>query len=92
MLMKAYNFEEFVRKSVKIRCTWMHVLPPVAVMLAKRPITQNSDFKDLKTIVCSESQLDKELIRVLRERAPDVVFTQKYGWALKSKLARKGCS
>ncbi|KIW25682.1 uncharacterized protein PV07_08843 [Cladophialophora immunda] len=79
LLMKTYTFEEFIQRSSEIRCTWMHVLPPVAVRLAKSPLTQSLDLQSLRTIICSGSPLGEDLVAVLRRRAPEVVITQKYG-------------
>lgn len=57
----------------------MHILPPVAVQLVKNPIVQKYNLKELKTIMCSGSPLGDDMIRTLKQRAPEVVITQKYG-------------
>ncbi|KAF1954215.1 acetyl-CoA synthetase-like protein [Byssothecium circinans] len=59
--MRSFNYVKFLENIQKHRITHIQTAPPVLVMLAKRPETQNYDLTSLQNILCGAAPLSKEL-------------------------------
>lgn len=55
--LSAFDLEEFCRKSSEIKVTDLHIVPPVALLLAISPIAQKYDLASLQRIVISAAPL-----------------------------------
>lgn len=52
-----FDLETFCRKSSELKVTDLHLVPPVALLLAMSPIAQKYDLASLKRIVISAAPL-----------------------------------
>lgn len=59
--MKAFNYVEFLGHIQNHKITHIQTAPPVLVMLAKRPETDDFDLSSLQNILCGAAPLSKEL-------------------------------
>lgn len=66
--MRAFNYAEWLSHIQNHRITHIQTAPPVLVMLAKRPETQNYDISSLVNILCGAAPLSKELQNEVSER------------------------
>lgn len=53
----AFDLETFCRKSSEMKVTDLHIVPPVALLLATSPVAQKYDLASLKRIVISAAPL-----------------------------------
>lgn len=60
-IMKAFQYEEFLRVIQTHKVTHLQVAPPIMVMLSKRPETANYDLSSVTDILCGAAPLSKEL-------------------------------
>ncbi|KAJ6095922.1 AMP dependent CoA ligase [Penicillium sp. IBT 16267x] len=75
----AFDLETFCRKSSELKVTDLHLVPPVALLLATSPIAQKYDLASLKRIVISAAPLKKSVQLLLKKRLPHVSVCQGYG-------------
>jgi non-ribosomal peptide synthetase component E (peptide arylation enzyme) len=52
-----FDLETFCRKSSELKVTDLHLVPPVALLLATSPVAQKYDLSSLKRIVISAAPL-----------------------------------
>ena len=48
--------------------TFLHIVPPIAIRLAKDPIVKNYDVTSVHSIICGAAPLGKEQAEELMER------------------------
>jgi len=60
-IMKAFQYEEFLRVIQDQRVTHLQVAPPIMVMLSKRSETKKYDLSSVTDILCGAAPLSKEL-------------------------------
>ncbi|PKS05094.1 hypothetical protein jhhlp_008461 [Lomentospora prolificans] len=77
--LREFNLERYCEKSSELRATDMHIVPPVALLLAASPVTQKFDLSSVKRIVVAAAPLKPELQRKLKQRFPDANVCQGYG-------------
>ncbi|KAJ5650412.1 AMP dependent CoA ligase [Penicillium longicatenatum] len=75
----AFDLETFCRKSSELKVTDLHLVPPVALLLATSPVAQKYDLASLKRIVISAAPLKKSVQLLLKKRLPHVSVCQGYG-------------
>lgn len=56
-----FDLETFCRKSSELEVTDLHIVPPVALLLATSPVAQKYDLSSLKRIVISAAPLKVRL-------------------------------
>lgn len=78
-LMAVFHFERFLAHVQRYRATTLNVVPPVLVMLAKRPEVARYDLSSLKEILCGAAPLKTALQNDVADRF-GVVITQ--GWGM----------
>ena len=59
--MKSFVFEDFLKYIQKYKITHLQSVPPILVMLAKRPETKNYDLSTIRNIICGAAPLSREL-------------------------------
>lgn len=59
-IMKQFNYEDFLRFTQRYKITQLQIVPPVLVMLSKRPETAKYDLSSLSQILCGGAPLSKE--------------------------------
>jgi 4-coumarate--CoA ligase len=59
--MRSFNFPRFLQHIQNHGVTHIQTAPPVLVMLAKRPETEQYDLSSLRNILCGAAPLSKEL-------------------------------
>ncbi|KAK2799934.1 hypothetical protein FQN50_008327 [Emmonsiellopsis sp. PD_5] len=60
-LMQKFVYEDFLRIVQKHKITSLHLVPPIMVMLGKRPETAKYDLSSVKSISCGAAPLSREL-------------------------------
>ncbi|KAJ5589784.1 AMP dependent CoA ligase [Penicillium hetheringtonii] len=75
----AFDLEEFCRRSSEIKVTDLHLVPPVALLLATSPVAQKYDLASLQRIVISAAPLKKSVQLLLKKRFPHTSVVQGYG-------------
>ncbi|OQV07872.1 hypothetical protein CLAIMM_12231 [Cladophialophora immunda] len=60
-IMAQFHYVEFLRHIQTHAITHLQTAPPVLVMLAKRPETENYDISSLRNILCGAAPLSEEL-------------------------------
>jgi acyl-CoA synthetase (AMP-forming)/AMP-acid ligase II len=81
--MERFNVEEYVRLISKYRIPILFIVPPVAVMLTKRPeLLKNSDMSSVIAVFSSAAALPTGVEKELRALLPSLIITtvkQGYG-------------
>ncbi|KAJ5726785.1 AMP dependent CoA ligase [Penicillium malachiteum] len=75
----AFDLETFCRVSSEVKVTDLHIVPPVALLLAASPVAQKYDLSSLKNIVISAAPLKKSVQTLLKKRLPHTSVCQGYG-------------
>jgi acyl-CoA synthetase (AMP-forming)/AMP-acid ligase II len=68
IIMPAFDATEFLANIENYRCTQAHIVPPIAVMLAKHPMVDSFDLSSLHTIMSAAAPLDEELANAVSQR------------------------
>ncbi|CAI7673267.1 unnamed protein product [Penicillium manginii] len=74
-----FDLETFCRKSSELEVTDLHIVPPVALLLATSPVAQKYDLSSLKRIVISAAPLKKSVQLLLKKVLPHTSICQGYG-------------
>ncbi|KAJ6127682.1 AMP dependent CoA ligase [Penicillium samsonianum] len=75
----AFDLEAFCQTSSEMKVTDLHLVPPVALLLATSPVAQKYDLASLERIVISAAPLKKSVQLLLKERLPHTSVVQGYG-------------
>jgi 4-coumarate--CoA ligase len=75
----AFDFETFCGQMARVRATWAHIVPPVALLLASSDIIERSDLISLRYIIVAAAPLKPALQRRLKARFPQATVLQGYG-------------
>lgn len=78
-VMKKFVFEDFLRVIQEHRINYLHVAPPIMVMLSKRPEVAKYDLSSLIEIGCGAAPLSRELQNEISKRFKVNV---KQGWGM----------
>ncbi len=60
-IMKAFVFEDFLRVIETHRITHLHLVPPILIMLSKRPETAKYDLSSVTKLGCGAAPMSSEL-------------------------------
>lgn len=77
--MKAFQFEEYLQLIQKHKITRLQTVPPIIVMLSKRPEVAKYDLSSVREILCGAAPLGRELQHEV-ERNLGIRITQ--GWGM----------
>jgi 4-coumarate--CoA ligase len=75
----AFDFETFCRQMARVRATWAHIVPPVALLLASSEIIEKYDLSSLRYIIVAAAPLKPALQTRLKARFPMATVLQGYG-------------
>ncbi|KAI1925363.1 hypothetical protein LOZ65_002900 [Ophidiomyces ophidiicola] len=78
-VMKKFVFEDFLQAIQDYKITHLHLVPPIMVMLSKRPETAKYDMSSVLEISCGAAPLSREL---QNEVARKYGVTVKQGWGM----------
>ncbi|EXJ84529.1 hypothetical protein A1O3_05198 [Capronia epimyces CBS 606.96] len=78
-VMPKFAFEDFLKYIEQFKITTLQLVPPVLVMLSKRPETAKYDISSLKHLLCGAAPLSGELQNEVSRRF-NVVISQ--GWGM----------
>ncbi|EHY52598.1 Phenylacetyl-CoA ligase epaB [Exophiala dermatitidis] len=78
-VMEKFVFEDFLAYIQKYKITSLQLVPPVLVMLTKRPETNKYDLSSLKSAMCGAAPLSSELQNEVLRRF-NIVVVQ--GWGM----------
>jgi 4-coumarate--CoA ligase len=78
-VMEKFVFEDFLQYIEKYKVSALQTVPPVAVMLSKRPETAKYDLSSLKHMLCGAAPLSKEIQNDVSKKL-DCVIAQ--GWGM----------
>ncbi|KAJ6005151.1 hypothetical protein N7451_003095 [Penicillium sp. IBT 35674x] len=67
-IMKEFHFESFLRVIETYKITHLQAIPPILVMLNKRPETTNYDLSSLTNIICGAAPLSQTLQNEVMDR------------------------
>ncbi|KAF1809941.1 4-coumarate-CoA ligase [Eremomyces bilateralis CBS 781.70] len=78
-IMKQFNLEQYLRLIEEKRPTRLQAVPPILVMLDKRPEVAKYDLSSVKEILCGAAPLSRELHHAIENKL-NVRVTQ--GWGM----------
>ncbi|TPX20445.1 hypothetical protein DIZ76_016333 [Coccidioides immitis] len=78
-VMKKFVFEDYLRAIQDYKITYLHVVPPIMVMLSKRPETAKYDLSSVLEISCGAAPLSRELQNEVAEKYGVSI---KQGWGM----------
>jgi 4-coumarate--CoA ligase len=79
VIMKEFNFKEYIRLCAEKRATVMKIVPSVAVAIAKDPEVRKLDLTSLRYIVSTGATLQSEIVSTLVKLMDGVDIIQGYG-------------
>ncbi|KAI0347854.1 amp dependent CoA ligase [Trametopsis cervina] len=74
-----FTFEGFLSSIQRYHIKQLHIVPPVALLLAKHPLTKKYDLTSVRYIMCGAAPLSAELTMQLSKVLPDAHIGQGYG-------------
>ena len=77
-IMSTFTFEDFLRHVQRFKITTLQAVPPVLVMMAKRPETAKYDVSSIKHVLCGAAPLSSDLQNEVMERF-NMVVCQAFG-------------
>jgi 4-coumarate--CoA ligase len=78
VVMRSFNFDTFLHLVQKHRITLCHLVPPIALQIAKSEKVQEYDLKSLRFVTCGAAALGRELHEAV-ERRLGVVCVSSFG-------------
>lgn len=75
----AFDFETFCSQMARVKATWAHIVPPVALLLASSDVIDRYDLSSLRYIIVAAAPLKPALQERLKARFPDATVLQGYG-------------
>ena len=78
-IMRSFVFEDFLKYIERYKITHLQTVPPIVVMLAKRPETKNYDISSIRNIICGAAPLSREMQNEVSSRF-GVAIVQ--GWGM----------
>jgi acyl-CoA synthetase (AMP-forming)/AMP-acid ligase II len=73
-----FHFEEFLHLIERYKATYVFIVPPVALSLAKSPLVDKYDLSSLKACICAAAPLGSDVIDEIKARI-GVEIRQAYG-------------
>lgn len=77
--MGKFEFEKFLGAVEKYRVTYLSVVPPVMILLAKHSAVKKYDLSSLKRISSGAAPLGKDVMEECGKNIPQAKITQGYG-------------
>lgn len=69
----------YLRCIERYRPSFLNMVPPIVVFLAKHPAVLEYDLTSVQTIACGASPLSREVEQLINERLPGIRIRQGYG-------------
>ena len=89
VVLPRFDLEQFLGAIQEHRVTYVHLVPPILVALAKHPVVDQYDLSSLDTIVSGAAPLGEDLALAVEERL-DCVVGQGYGLTETSPVTHHG--
>jgi acyl-coenzyme A synthetase/AMP-(fatty) acid ligase len=80
LIIKQFNFKEWIRACASKRATLAKIVPSIAVAIVKDPEVKTLDLTSLRYIVCTGSSLQVETVNALVRLMDGVDIVQGYGY------------
>lgn len=77
--MPSFDFKVFCELNAKYKTTVLHIVPPVALLLASSEITKQYDLSSTRIIIVAAAPVKEALQRQLKSRFPEAAVIQGYG-------------
>lgn len=90
VVFEKFDFEKLLRSIVENAISFVHVVPPMAVLFAKSTLVEKYDLSPLKRLMSGAAPLSQSLIDEITERL-SVTITQSYGLTETSPINTFGC-
>lgn len=81
-IMEEFDFETVLRNTEKYRITHLILVPPVVIMLAKRPETKKYDLSSVRFLGSGAAPLSREISEEVENLWPKGVINIKQGWGM----------
>eukprot|EP01135_Chromosphaera_perkinsii_P000359 Nk52_evm6s78 gene=Nk52_evmTU6s78 len=78
-LMPKFDLANFFQMVETHKVTTAHIVPPIALGMAKHPIADNYDLSSLEIVFCAAAPLGAETQMALEKRFPFLIAKQGYG-------------
>lgn len=83
----SFDLASYLRLTQEHRVTVAHIVPPIALLLAKHPSVAQYDVSSLRAVFSGAAPLSREVEDQLRQRLPKVRIIQGYGMTEMSPLS-----
>lgn len=87
--MPSFDLKTFLELHQAHRINFTYVAPPIAVVLAKHPMVDDYNLKDLNTLMSGAAALDKSLAEAVQDRL-DLTVVQGFGMTETSPVTHTG--
>mgnify|MGYP000155925107 FL=1 len=77
--MQAFDFPKFVGLIQEHKCTRTHIVPPIALGLAKLPFVDDFDLSSCRNAMCAAAPLTTDVQKAVAER---LGMSVKQGWGM----------
>jgi 4-coumarate--CoA ligase len=81
-MMNKFDFLQMLEYTQKYRITFLVLVPPVVVAMAKHPITKNYDLSSIENVASGAAPLGREVCVELEKLWPDGRVNVKQGWGM----------
>lgn len=81
-IMEKFDFETVLQNAEKYRISHLILVPPVIIMLAKRPETKKYDLSSVRFIGSGAAPLSREVSEEVENLWPKGVINVKQGWGM----------
>jgi len=79
VVMKQFDYQEWIEACSRIRATTMKMVPPTALAIAKDPRLESVDLSSVSLILCAGATLQAEVVHRLQYLMKGVSIVQGYG-------------
>lgn len=79
IFLQKFNEKDYLRTVEKYKITFLHVVPPLMVFLAKNSLVEKYDLSSVQEISCGAAPLGKEVEEMVRRRFNVECVRQAYG-------------
>lgn len=81
-LMQKYEFKKVLESAQNFRITEFHLVPPIAISIAKSPLTKQYDLSSIRHAGCGAAPLGAESQREFERVWPKGHMNMKQGWGM----------
>ncbi|XP_076627988.1 luciferin 4-monooxygenase-like [Colletes latitarsis] len=78
-IMRSFNVDTFLEAIVKYRITYLPLVPPILVLLAKHSLVTNYDFSSVRFAMCGAAPFPKDIANEVKRRTKIKNIQNGYG-------------